>query len=128
MLLTVHQCFLMMLSRKSIVFKPTLQTTNKFFCVILGKWIFVILEATFLFPILSGIKQLAHLLLPHQLILVLRFVIHLRLQPIFLPFLSKPLLLHILSQLVHPGRGIPQILFPFLGRSCTAPLYIPSVI
>ena len=28
MLLTVHQCFLMTLSRKSIVFKPTLRTTN----------------------------------------------------------------------------------------------------
>ena len=31
MLLIVHQCFLMMLSRKMIVRKATLQTTNKFF-------------------------------------------------------------------------------------------------
>ena len=31
MLLIVHQCFLMMLSRKIIVRKATLQTTNKFF-------------------------------------------------------------------------------------------------
>ena len=31
MLLIVHQCFLMTISRKIIVFKPTLQTTNKFF-------------------------------------------------------------------------------------------------
>ena len=31
MLLIVHQCFLMTLSRKIIVFKQTLQTTNKFF-------------------------------------------------------------------------------------------------
>ena len=31
MLLIVQQCFLMTLSRKIIVFKPTLQTTNKFF-------------------------------------------------------------------------------------------------
>ena len=31
MLLIVYQCFLMTLSRKIIVFKPTLQTTNKFF-------------------------------------------------------------------------------------------------
>ena len=31
MLLIVHQCFLMTLSPKLIVFKPTLQTTNKFF-------------------------------------------------------------------------------------------------
>ena len=31
MLLIVHECFLMQLSRKIIVFKPTLQKTNKFF-------------------------------------------------------------------------------------------------
>ena len=31
MLLIVLQCFLMTLLRKIIVFKPTLQTTNKFF-------------------------------------------------------------------------------------------------
>ena len=31
MLLIVHQCFLMMLSRKIIVHKTTLQTTNNFF-------------------------------------------------------------------------------------------------
>ena len=31
MLLIVHQCFLMTLSRQIVVFKPTLQTTNKFF-------------------------------------------------------------------------------------------------
>ena len=31
MLLIVHQCYLMMLSRKIIVFKPTLQTTNRLF-------------------------------------------------------------------------------------------------
>ena len=31
MLLIVHQCLLMTLSRKIIVFKPTLQTTNKFY-------------------------------------------------------------------------------------------------
>ena len=30
MLLIVYQCFLMALSGKIIVFKPTLQTTNKF--------------------------------------------------------------------------------------------------
>ena len=30
-MLIVHQCFLMTLSRKIIVFKPTLQTTNMFF-------------------------------------------------------------------------------------------------
>ena len=30
MLLIVHQCFLVMLSRKIIVCKATLQTTNKF--------------------------------------------------------------------------------------------------
>ena len=34
MLLIVHQCFLMMLSRKIIVRKATLQTTNKFFALI----------------------------------------------------------------------------------------------
>ena len=33
MLLIVHQCFLMMLSRKIIVRKATLQTTNKFFLI-----------------------------------------------------------------------------------------------
>ena len=34
MLLTVLQCFHMTLSRKIIVFKPTLLTTNKFFFLI----------------------------------------------------------------------------------------------
>ena len=31
MLLIVHQCFLMMLSHKIIIYKPTLQASNKFF-------------------------------------------------------------------------------------------------
>ena len=47
MLLTVHQCFLMMLSRKIIVRKATLQTTNNFFrdyvMMILGSGAFGIL-------------------------------------------------------------------------------------
>ena len=41
MLLIVHQCFLMTLSRKIIVFKQSLQATNKFFLRkrnIYGKW------------------------------------------------------------------------------------------
>ena len=60
MLLIVHQCFLMMLSRKMIVRKATLQTTNQFFCsmfsvkidinillvLLLGSMIYTILDKT----------------------------------------------------------------------------------
>ena len=35
MLIIVHQCFLMTLSRKIIIFKPTLKTTNKFFIILI---------------------------------------------------------------------------------------------
>ena len=35
MLLIVHHCFLMTLSRKIIVYKQTLQTTNKFFFILM---------------------------------------------------------------------------------------------
>ena len=41
MLLIVHQCFLMMLSRKIIVRKTTLQTTNKFFAYLLNAYLIV---------------------------------------------------------------------------------------
>ena len=52
MLLIVHQFFLMTLSRTIIVFKPTLQTTNKFF---LFKLAFMTYSRTmcFVFEVLS---------------------------------------------------------------------------
>ena len=42
MLLIVHQCFLMTLSRKITVFKQPLQTTNKFFPYFLSFSVFYI--------------------------------------------------------------------------------------